>query len=84
MSLIDKLLNRRPKSANTAKERLQVIISREGGRAPNSELLQLVKRSVIEAISKHIQLDPSAIDVDLECNKDLEVLSVSVTLPETV
>lgn len=82
MSLLDRILGRQPRSASLAKERLQVIIAREGGRTQNPELLQKIKQAVLEAVNKHVPVKPEDIAIDLDSDRDMEVLSVSVTLPD--
>jgi len=82
MSLLDRILGRQPRSASLAKERLQVIIAREGGRNSNPELLTKIKQAVLEAVSRHVAIRPEDINIDLESDRDMEVLSVSVTLPD--
>ena len=82
MSFLDFFVKRKPATANRAKERLQVIIAREGNRSSNPELIQQIKRAVLEAVSKFVQVKPEDIAIELENQRDLEVLSVSVTLPD--
>ena len=82
MSLLDLILRRQPKSASLAKERLQVIIAREGSRDGNPELILQIKQAVIEAVSRFVKVSPEDINIDLESDRDMEVLSVSVTLQE--
>ena len=82
MSLLDRILGRQPKTASLAKERLQVIIAREGARHSNPELLHQIKQAVLEAVSRFVPVQPEDIAVDLESDRDMEVLSVSVSLPD--
>ena len=82
MSILDMILRRQPKSASLAKERLQVIIAREGSRSGNPELLQQIKQAVMEAVSRFVKVNPEDIAIELDSDRDMEVLSVSVTLPE--
>lgn len=82
MSFLDFFTKRKPATANLAKERLQVIIAREGNRSSNPELIQQIKRAVLEAVGKFVQVKPEDIAIEVENQRDLEVLSVSVTLPD--
>lgn len=84
MSILDLILRRQPKTASLAKERLQVIIAREGSRSANPELIQQIKQAVIEAVSRYVKVAPEDIAIDLDSDRDMEVLSVSVTLADTV
>ncbi|NBW45988.1 MAG: cell division topological specificity factor MinE, partial [Betaproteobacteria bacterium] len=78
MSFLDFFTKRKPATANLAKERLQVIIAREGNRSSNPELIQQIKRAVLEAVGKFVQVRPEDIAIEVENQRDLEVLSVSV------
>jgi cell division topological specificity factor len=82
VSFLDFFTKRKPATANLAKERLQVIIAREGNRSSNPELIQQIKRAVLEAVGKFVQVKPEDIAIEVENQRDLEVLSVSVTLPD--
>lgn len=82
MSLLDRILGRQPRSASLAKERLQVIIAREGARTQNPELLHQIKQAVIEAVSRFVPVTNDDISVDLDSDRDMEVLSVNVNLPD--
>jgi cell division topological specificity factor len=82
MSLLDRILGRTPRSASLAKERLQVIIAREGNRSSNPELLHQIKQAIIEAVSRFVPVKPEDIAIDLDSDREMEVLSVSVTLPD--
>jgi cell division topological specificity factor len=83
MSFLDFFIKRgKPTTANIAKERLQVIIAREGNRSSNPELITQIKQAVLEAVSRFVQVRAEDISIELENQRDLEVLSVSVTLPD--
>lgn len=82
MSLLDRILGRQPRTASVAKERLQVIIAREGARNQNPELLHQIKQAVLEAVSRFVPVKPEDIAVDLDSDREMEVLSVSVSLPD--
>jgi cell division topological specificity factor len=82
MSLLDRILGRQPRTASLAKERLQVIIAREGARNNNPELLHQIKQAVLEAVSRFVPIKAEDIAVDLESDREMEVLSVSVSLPD--
>lgn len=84
MSLLNYLMGRQPKSASLAKERLQVIIARTGNRDSNPELLLQIKQAIVEAVSRFVDVSQNDISVELGNDKDLEVLSVNVALPEKI
>lgn len=64
---LDRLLGRNRKSANQAKERLHLVLIHDRTNLSNSALEDL-KDELIEVISRHIDIDPSS--VNIEMNKD--------------
>ena len=84
MSLISLLFGEKKKTANVAKERLQIILAHErtgrGGSRP--DYLPDLQRDLIAVISKYVKIDPKDIKVNLERQDDLEVLEVKIELPE--
>ncbi len=83
MSILD-FFRKRPtnSSATMARDRLQVIIAREGHGGANSELVQQIKQAVMEAISRFVNVSPNDISVERSQQNNLDMLSVSFSLPE--
>ena len=64
MNFLDRLLGRDPKSAQQAKERLKlVLIHDRTDLTPAS--LEALKDDLIEAISRHIEIDPQAVKIEM-------------------
>lgn len=82
MSLLSLLFGNKPKTAQVAKERLQLIIAheRDGGGAAN--FLPDLQRELIAVISKYVKVNPDDIRVSLEKQDRYEVLEVNIVLPE--
>jgi cell division topological specificity factor len=71
------------KTANVAKERLQIILAHErGGRTSVPDFLPALQRDLIAVISKYIKIDPSDIKVNLERDANMEILEVKIELPD--
>ncbi len=81
MSLFDFFRKRPAGSASLAKERLQVIIASEGHGSASSELVQQIRQAVMQAISRFVDVSADAVSVERSVENDLEMLSVSVSLP---
>ena len=83
MGLLD-LFRRTPPSAHVAKERLRIIIQQErdrrGGGSP--DYMPLLRRELLEVIRKYVNVDPDAIQVNVEKEDGHEILELSVALPE--
>jgi cell division topological specificity factor len=81
VSILDIFRKRPNGSASLAKDRLQVIIAREGHGGASPELVLQIKQAVVEAISRFVQVTPEHITVERNAQNDLEMLSVSISLP---
>lgn len=64
---LDRLLRRRRKSAHQAKERLQLVLVHDRIDLSTSAL-EALKDEIIEVISRHIDIDPT--QVSIEMNRD--------------
>ena len=73
---------RKPNSAQTAKERLQILLAHEraiGGSSP--DFLPLLQRDILEVVRRHLEIDSDAVDVKLERSDDLSSLEINIELP---
>ena len=82
MSWLQKLFGNQPKSAQVAKERLQLIIAHERDGNSNANFLPDLQRELIQVISKYVRINPDDIRVSLEKQDRFEVLEVNIVLPE--
>ena len=83
MSLLSMLFGNKPKTAQVAKERLQLIIAHErDGGASSANFLPDLQRELIAVISKYVNINPDDIRVSLEKQDRYEVLEVKIELPE--
>jgi len=81
MGLLD-LFRRTPATANVAKERLRIIVAQERSSRGATDFLPLLRRELLEVIRKYVNVDPEAIQINLEKEGGHEVLELSVALPE--
>jgi len=63
-SFLDRLLNREPKSAEQAKERLKLVLIHDRTDLTPSEMAAL-KDELIAVISRHIEIDPTAVKIEM-------------------
>jgi len=66
-NILDYLMGRKQKSANKAKERLQLVLVHDRTNL-NTTTLESLKDELIEVISRHIDIDSQA--VSIEINRD--------------
>ena len=63
-SALDRLLGRNRKSANKAKERLQLVLVHDRTNLSSSSL-EALKDEIIDVISRHIEIDPSTVTIEM-------------------
>lgn len=66
-SLLDRLLNREPKSAQMAKERLQLVLVHDRTNL-SAKSMDALKDELIQVVSRHVEIDRS--DVKVEMHKE--------------
>ena len=81
MSIFD-FLKPKKNTAQTAKNRLQIIIAQERSSHGGPDYLPLLQRELLEVIKKYVHVDADAVKVDLVKDGDHDVLDISVSLPE--
>ena len=64
VDLIDRILGRNRKSAYQAKERLQLVLVHDRTNLTSSALEDL-KDELIDVISQHIDIDPAAVNIEM-------------------
>ena len=83
MSLLSFLFkNDQKSSANSARERLQIIIAHERNISSGPEFLPALHRELISVISKYVKINPEDVKISLDRKGNLEVLDVNVVLPD--
>ncbi|WP_411834455.1 cell division topological specificity factor MinE [Pseudoxanthomonas mexicana] len=81
MGMFD-FLRAKKNTAETAKNRLQIIIAQERSSRGAPDYLPLLRRELLEVIRKYVNVDVDAVKVDLIKDGDHDVLDISVALPE--
>ena len=81
MGILD-FLHKKKNTAETAKNRLQIIIAQERNSRGGPDYLPLLQRELLEVIKKYVNIDADAVKVDLVKDGANDVLDISVALPE--
>lgn len=81
MGLFD-FLKTKKNTAETAKNRLQIIIAQERSSRGGPDYLPLLRRELLEVIKKYVNVDAEAVKVDVIKDGQHDVLDISVALPE--
>ncbi|MFW8595159.1 cell division topological specificity factor MinE [Cribrihabitans neustonicus] len=72
---------RKAKSANTAKERLQILLAHERNGNASRDCLPQLQRDILEVIRRHMEIDKDAVDIRMERRDDLSSLEINIELP---
>ncbi len=64
MGFFNRMFGRKPSSANNAKERLQLVLIHDRTDL-SPAALEAMKDDLIQAISRHIDIDPTKVQIEL-------------------
>ena len=81
--LIDKLLGRQPTSADTARQRLQLVLAHDRSDL-NPELLDQMRKEILEVVSRYVEIDLSETDVSLETEDRVTALVANLPIRRTL
>ena len=81
--LIDKLLGRQPASADKASQRLQLVLAHDRSDL-NPELLDQMRREILEVVSRYVEIDLSEGDVSLETEDRVTALVANLPIRRTL
>ncbi len=82
MSLIDLLFGRKPKTAEVARDRLQIIIAQERAKEQAPDYLPTLQKELLEVLSKYVHVSLDDIRITQEKQNGMDVLELNITLPE--
>ena len=81
MRFLEIFRSSRPNSASTAKERLQIIVAREGRNASlNPDYLQRMQQELLAVVRKYVMISQDHVKVNLDREGNYEVLELNITL----
>lgn len=72
---------RQTNSADTAKERLQILLSHERVDRSGPDYLPMLQRDILEVIQKYMRVGGDDVDIKLERGNDLSTLEINIELP---
>jgi len=74
------LFGRRGATAPVARERLQILLAHERKSARDSDLIAVLHKEVLIAISKHINVDPEKVMVKMHRKEDMSLLEIDIEI----
>tara|TARA_B100001094_G_scaffold244171_1_gene240406 strand:- start:227 stop:487 length:261 start_codon:yes stop_codon:yes gene_type:complete len=81
--LIDKVLGRQTASADTARQRLQLVLAHDRSDL-NPELLEQMRKEILEVVSRYVEIDLSETDVSLETEDRVTALVANLPIRRTL
>ena len=82
MAFLDYFRTKQKNTANTAKERLQIIVAHERTQRNTPDYLPKLQKEILEVIRKYISIDEDQVNVNLDKDGSLSVLELNITFPE--
>lgn len=76
---IDRLLGRQAASATTARQRLQLVLAHDRSDL-NPELLEQMRREILEVVSRYVEIDLEEVDVSLETEERVTALVANLPI----
>ncbi|BHH82012.1 cell division topological specificity factor MinE [Desulforhopalus sp. 52FAK] len=82
MRFLDYFRSKGKTSANTAKDRLQIIVASERMSRNGPDYLPKMKEEILLVIRKYIKVEDGAVKMQMDKEGDCEVLELNIQLPE--
>lgn len=83
MNIFD-FFRRSNKTATTAKERLQIVVSHQRKNQNAPDFLPKMRQELLEVVCKYVEIDQEQVQVNLQQESNHSVLELNVTLPDLV
>lgn len=81
MGLLDYFRTPRRTSAESAKERLTIIVQQQRRAAGSRDYLPTLKEELLKVIRKYVLVEPDAVQITVHQDDTSDLLELSVTLP---
>ena len=82
MSLIEFLFGKKQTSAQTARDRLHIIIAQERVKDQAPDYLPTLQKELLEVLSKYVHVSLEDIRISQEKQDGVDVLELNITLPD--
>ena len=76
-------LFRRRGSAPVARERLQILLSYERAARGQSDLLAILRKEILAALTKHITVERENVQVRMDRGEGVSTLEIEVEIPNS-
>jgi len=84
MALLDYLLGqRKKKTANVAKDRLQILLAHERSARNAPDYLPQLREEILAVIAKYVDIDQDKLQISVDEANGFEVLELNLVLPDS-
>jgi cell division topological specificity factor len=70
-----------PRTAETAKERLQVVLALERTASSGPSFLPQLQEELLQVIKKYVDIDNENVSIELERGPEISMLDIAIELP---
>ena len=74
--------DKKSNTANTAKERLMVVVAHQRGYGNAATYLPKLREEILAVVRKYVQVPDDAVEVKVQQKDGLEVIEMDITLPD--
>ncbi len=67
-------------SAPVARERLQILLAHERSSSRKPDLLAVLHKEVLAAISKHVAVEPDKVEIKVHRREEMSVLEIDIEI----
>ncbi len=82
MSFLDFFRSNKAGSASLAKERLQIIVAHERGKAGAPDFLPQLQQEILAVVRKYVEISEEQIKLSVDKRDDCEVLELNISMAD--
>ena len=72
---------KKTKTAQKAKERLQILLAHERSGGSGPDCLPELQRDILEVIKRHMKIDDDAVDIRMDRGDELSSFEINIEFP---
>lgn len=69
------------RTADTAKQRLQVLLALERGSGAGPNFLPQLQEEILQVIKKYVEIESDKVSIEVERGPDVSMLDINIELP---
>lgn len=82
MGLLDLFRQKRPSTADKARNRLELLLAVDRVETKKKAIIPELQRDLIEVVKRYFDIDDNQLNVDLQAEGSYSVLEINVELPK--